>query len=103
MALFSGIHFWMDDWGSARAARAVSSALAGNIEECVRRGVEPDSRGGCAPHSEFRRGNLSRRNQMKADQNSFPEFSLRRREESLMKASLVTSTPTETAVLVLVY
>ena len=36
--------------GSARAARAVSSALAGNIGEGVRRGVEHDSRGRlCSP------------------------------------------------------
>jgi len=32
--------------------------------------------GGWGTHSEFRMGNLSRRNQMKEDGNAFPEFSL---------------------------
>ena len=45
--------------GSARASRAVSSALAGNIGECVRRGVEHHSRGRLcspfqSPQSKFR-------------------------------------------------
>jgi hypothetical protein len=47
--------------GSAPATGAVSSALAGNTGDVFDEGVEHDSRGGCAPHSEFRRGNGSRR------------------------------------------
>jgi TPR repeat protein len=37
-------------------------------------GGERLKRDGLAAHAEFRMGNLSRRNQMKADGNSFPEF-----------------------------